>query len=122
MPIALVEDVLDSQLLDRRKRKIGKVDGIVLILEEGKPPRAAFLESGAEVAASNVHPRLGRLVAWLRDRLGGGFLQTVRIPFGAMRHDGIDVVVDEDGDEIGSYFLEKWIADRVLAKIPGSGK
>ena len=122
MPIALVEDVLDSQLLDRRKRKIGKVDGIVLVLEDGAPPRAAFLESGAEVAASNVHRRLGRFVGWLRDRIGGGPLGTVRIPFGAMRKIGIDVVVDEDGDELGSYALEKWIADRVLARIPGSAR
>jgi hypothetical protein len=38
-PLPLVRDVLDKQVLDPDKCKIGKVDGILLQLRANRPPR-----------------------------------------------------------------------------------
>ena len=35
----LIRDCLDEQLLDRQKRPMGRVDGIILVLEPGRQPR-----------------------------------------------------------------------------------
>src|ERR1051325_11639479 len=43
----VVRDILDKQLVDRRQRRIGKVDGLVLEAREGEPLRLAFIEVGA---------------------------------------------------------------------------
>ena len=57
----LVRDVLDELLRDRRGRKMGRVDGIVLELRDGEPPRVVALHSGLETLAR----REGRLtVRW----------------------------------------------------------
>ena len=42
----LVRDLLDNQVCDARNRKMGKVDGIVLVLRQGRPPRVAAIELG----------------------------------------------------------------------------
>ena len=36
----LFRQCLDLQLLDRKKRRMGRVDGIILELEPNRPPRA----------------------------------------------------------------------------------
>ena len=43
----LIKDVLDNQLVDRKDRKIGKVDGIVVELRDGLPPRLLSTVRGA---------------------------------------------------------------------------
>jgi len=40
----LVRDCLDKQIDDRFKRRMGRVDGIVLEVEPGRPPRVAYVE------------------------------------------------------------------------------
>ena len=42
----LIRDILDKQLVDRRETKVGKVDGLVVELREGEPPRIVFIEIG----------------------------------------------------------------------------
>jgi hypothetical protein len=59
----LIRDVLDNQLVDRNGRKMGKVDGIAIELRENKPPRLAYIETGAPTLARRLHPRLARWVA-----------------------------------------------------------
>ncbi len=60
--IHLIRDVLDDQMIDKKKRKIGKVDGIVVELRKDKPPRVAYIENGMSVAANRISSRLGRLI------------------------------------------------------------
>ena len=43
-PLPLVRDVLDKQVVDPDKNKIGKVDGIVLQLRAHRPPRVIAME------------------------------------------------------------------------------
>src|SRR5437762_7806215 len=59
----LVRDLLDAQLVDRQDRQIGRVDGVLLEVRDGEPPRVAAMEVGAITLARRLHPALGR---WLR--------------------------------------------------------
>ena len=40
----LIRDVLDTQVTDREETKMGRVDGLVLELREGQPPRVVSIE------------------------------------------------------------------------------
>jgi len=75
----LVRDLLDIQVRDSRYRRCGRVDGIVLEVRAGAPPRVAWLELGGTTYARRIHPKLmalyTRLAKWF------GFDPTpVRIP------------------------------------------
>ena len=109
----LARDVLDNQLLDRRKRKMGRVDGVVLELVPGKPPRVAHLEVGGVTLAHRVHHRLGRWFA-------GRGRKPYRIPWGRVRDVGINVLVEVDAEQTPAYTWERWLREKVIARIPGS--
>ncbi len=67
--IKLVQEVLDSQVVDRWGSKMGKVDGLAAEIRDGLPPRLAFVEMGAPVLARRLSRRLGeRLTAWRHRR------------------------------------------------------
>src|SRR4029434_7719229 len=68
----LIRDVLDNQLLDRHQRQMGKVDGLILELRPGQPPRLAYIEVGSITLARRLHPRLARWVALFARKLGLG--------------------------------------------------
>jgi hypothetical protein len=118
----LVHDVLDAQLIDRRKRKIGRVDSLVLALDEGRPPRVATILVGGPVRAE----RIGRWAKWLSralraiGRVHRGGVST--IPFGAVRVIGDTIELDVNRDELESGRLEMWLAEHVVCRIPGSGR
>jgi sporulation protein YlmC with PRC-barrel domain len=109
----LVRDILDAELLDKKGRHLGRIDGIVLELREGRPPRVAVMETGAATVAARVHPRLGR---WFRA------WPAVQIPMHAIRDIGVDVEIDVDGDRDPQLLRgEKW-ARRFITRIPGGGR
>jgi hypothetical protein len=119
--LQLTHDVLDAQLLDRRKERIGRVDALALELRPGRPPRVAAILIGGPVRAE----RIGRFTVWLsramrtlgRVRSAG----VSRIPFSAVRCIGSAIQVDVDGRELDAGHLERWLADHVVCRIPGSG-
>ena len=49
---------------------MGKVDGIVLELDDGQPPRLAYIETGATTLARRLHPRLGKVVDRIAAQMG----------------------------------------------------
>ena len=66
-PLHLVRDLLDDQLVDNRHDPMGRVDGVVLALGEGRQPRIAFIESGITVSSGRLSRRLGHWVRAPRD-------------------------------------------------------
>jgi hypothetical protein len=44
-----------------------------------------------------------------------------RIPFSAVRCIGSTIQVDVDGRELESGHAERWLAEHVICRIPGSG-
>jgi sporulation protein YlmC with PRC-barrel domain len=117
----VIRDVLDNQLVDRNQRKMGKVDGIVMELRDGQPPRLAYIEVGMPVLARRLHPRLQRWVTALENKWGAKHSEPFRIPWSKVRDVGIDVDVDIDAEETPALAWEQWLREKVIKRIPGGG-
>lgn len=112
--------VLDQQVIDRNGELMGKVDGIMLQLREGQPPRVASLVIGGGTAARRVHRRFADwLVRWRR-RWGPKDDQPLVIPWSKVRKIGIDVQVDVDAKQTAVWAWENWVRDHIIGRIPGA--
>jgi hypothetical protein len=117
----LAHDVLDAQLIDREKRKIGRVDSLVLVLPDDGPPRVATILFGGPVRARRIG-RWTTLVSRALRAVGRVRHEGVtRIPFDAVRCIGDTIQVDVDGEALEAKHVEDWLADHVVRHIPGSG-
>jgi hypothetical protein len=118
--IHLTHEVLDAQLIDRNKEKIGRVDALELELRPDQPLRVATIVIGGPARAE----RIGRVMVWIsralralaRVRSSG----VSRIPFSAVRCIGDTIALDVDGCELESGHVERWLADHIVCRIPGS--
>jgi sporulation protein YlmC with PRC-barrel domain len=116
----LGQAVLDQQVTDRRGELMGKVDGIVLELRPGQPPRVARLVIGGGTAAHRVHPRFGAwLVRWRR-RFGPSHDEPLEVPWSKVLKIGIDVQVDLDAKRTTAWAWEAWVHDHIISRIPGA--
>lgn len=119
--VHLTHDVLDAQLVDRVQEKIGRVDGLLLELEEGRPPRVATIVIGGGARAE----RVGRWFVALRRALRAVFGQreehVSRIPFAKVRRIGDTIELDVDEQTLESEHLERWLKEHVVCRIPGAG-
>ena len=119
--LALVREVLDSQVVDRWGSKMGKVDGLTAEIREGLPPRLAFVEMGAPVLAHRLSRRLGaRLIAW-RHRRGIRPSGPYRLAWAEVRQVGITVQVETDADTTPMMDWELWLRRHIIGRIPGAG-
>jgi sporulation protein YlmC with PRC-barrel domain len=115
----LVRDVLDKKVIDRNGREMGRVDGIVLTLRRGTPPRVAALELGPAVLAHRLRPILGRWVAGLEHAFGIDEGRPLRIPFGAVLNISDQVKVDLAFGETAAATVEQRLR-RWISSIPRS--
>ena len=115
----IIRDVLDNQIVDRNQRKMGKVDGIIIELSDGQPPRLAYLETGATTLAHRLHPRLAYWVAAIEGKWGAKNSQPYRIPWSKIRDVGIDVEVDVEAEQTSALAYEQWLREQVIKRIPG---
>ena len=120
--VRLAHDVLDSQLVDRKGRPCGKADGIVLLVGEHGAPRVVALEVGALTLARRLHPRLSRWLARWGRRLGPAAPHAYRVPWSRVRTLGRkEIRLDIDAAATPLWSLERWLAERVIARLPGGG-
>jgi sporulation protein YlmC with PRC-barrel domain len=116
----LGQAVLDQQVIDRSGELMGKVDGIVLELRKGKPPRVARLVIGGGTAAHRVHPRFGAwLVRWRR-RWGPPDNGPLEVPWSKVLKLGVDVKVDLEAQRTPAFAWEHWVRDHIIGRIPGA--
>jgi sporulation protein YlmC with PRC-barrel domain len=115
----LVRDVLDKQLVDKKQRRLGKVDGLVLSLAPGEPPRVAAIEVGPRVLARRLSPRVERWTVALASRLGAPHDDPYRIPWSKVRDVGLDVEVDVPVAETPLYAWQRWLRRVFIGKLPG---
>lgn len=118
--IHLVHDVLDSQLLDRRREKMGRVDGLVVEWRDGEPPRVSAVLVGGTVVAERVGKRTKRLATALSRLWGNHEPTTTRIPFALVRRIGTEIDVDVDARESPALGWERWLRRHVICRIPGA--
>ena len=102
----LIRDVLDNQLVDRKKVKIGKADGIVIEVRESGPPKILSIETGLLTKARRIHPALA---AWI-----GRWSSPYRIGWSQVRDVGIDIDVDIDAENTPLWRVEKRLRNIVM--------
>lgn len=119
--VNLAHDVLDAQLVDHLQEKIGRVDALLLELEDGQPPRVATIVIGGAARAE----RVGRWFAALRRGWRAMFGQRTEheshIPFDKVRRIGDTIELDVDEKTLESEYLERWLKDHIVCRIPGAG-
>ena len=115
----LIRDILDKQLVDRREQQIGKVDGLVLELRDGRPPRVAYIEIGASTLGRRLpRPLRGVWLAVAR-RWGLRHGEPFRIPWLCARDTGNDIRLDLEADHTPALVWEHRLSERVVGKILG---
>jgi hypothetical protein len=115
----LVRDLLDEKIVDRNGREMGRVDGIVLSVRDGAPPRIEALELGPAVLAGRVHPTVGRWVAALERGFGVDEGRPLRIPIAKVLdmhdHVKVDLAFGETPAATVEQRLRRWVGS-----IPGA--
>jgi len=118
----IVRDLLDSQVIDREKTKMGRIDGIVLSFDDDGRPRIDHLELGFAAMARRIHPRVESWFRMLR-RWSVRRSAVYQVPWERV----IDlsrqtVQIDVKADETPAFDWERWFAKHVVNRIPGGGK
>jgi sporulation protein YlmC with PRC-barrel domain len=117
----LVRDVLDKHLVGCDGAKMGRVDGIIAELREGRPPEVIAIETGSVTMARRLGRRAASLVTWLVAKIGGvRYAEPYRIPWSRVRRIGVDIEVDVDiaDTPLGKY--QRWLSEHIVERIPGS--
>jgi len=112
----VVRDILDNQLIDRSHKKFGRVDGIVLEVCEGRPPRLAYLEVGWVTLARRLHARFGKWVAARVKKKAPDRPEALRIPWSQVRDLDIDITVDLEAEKIPVPAWERWVQAKILRR------
>lgn len=113
----LVRDILDKQIRGRDDEKLGKVDGIVLELREGEPPRVAYIELGSATFARRIGRRFERWAVGLNRRLGVR-RPRYRIAFDRVTEYEPDVRVDIDAKRSPAFAWERWVREHIIKRMP----
>jgi sporulation protein YlmC with PRC-barrel domain len=114
------QTLLDQQVIDRNCEQMGKVDGVVLELRKGKPPRVFGLVIGGGTAARRLHPSFARWLLRWRRRWGPKEDQPTEIPWSKVRKVGVDLKVDLEAEHTPALAWEHWVRQHIIARIPGA--
>lgn len=115
----LIRDCLDKRVDDRSKRRMGRVDGIVLEVEPGRPPRVAYIELGVKTLMNRLSRRLGNPISrWMERRR----IDTApyRIPWGKIEVGLNEVRADVEAEKTPALEWELWLRKKVIGRIPGA--
>ncbi|MEO5815123.1 MAG: hypothetical protein ABIT20_07575 [Gemmatimonadaceae bacterium] len=102
--------------------KIGRVDGLVLELEDGRPLRVATILVGGPVRDARIGAPVLWLTQLLRRMVGLTSDGISRIPFSAVREISHVIEVDVDDASLESEEVERWLCDHVIRRIPGGDR
>lgn len=116
--VNLIADVLDKQICDVNGERSGKVDGLVIVLREGKPPRVGYIECGAPVVARRFGKHWERIALALNRWLGVSEKPRYRIPWSKVKELDIDVTLDFGICDQPPFAWERWLRDHIIAKVP----
>ena len=115
----LVRDCLDKQVEDRVKRRMGRVDAIILELEPDRPPRVAYIELGVKPLMDRISRRLGDAVVRLFKRVDIS-TDGYRIPWGKLKVGLNKVEADVEAEKTPALEWELWLRKKVIGRIPGA--
>jgi hypothetical protein len=110
---------LDKELVDSKKRRMGRVDGIIIEWQPDSQPRVVGIEVGAVTLVDRLHQSLARPIIAVLERLG---IRSDRyqIAWGKI-HVGVNEVrADVDAEETPALEFELWLRKKVIGRIPGA--
>lgn len=114
----LVRDLLDTQVVDRNGRLLGRVDGIVLENGTHNAPRLAAILIGPTALGFRLHPTLGRWIAAAERAWGLPRQRPVRIDAVHIVGIGRRIKTDVAASDTAAYSVEHRVR-AWLARIPG---
>src|ERR1051325_9551647 len=115
----LSRDCLDEPVFDRKKKRMGRVDGIILELQRDRPPRVAYIEVGAVTLAERSSPWLRTKIVGVMRKLGIA-TDRCRIAWGKV-HVGVNgISAQVRAEETAALALELWLRKNVIGRIPGA--
>ncbi|MFI5228264.1 MAG: hypothetical protein ACHQWU_04300 [Gemmatimonadales bacterium] len=112
--------MLDEQLEDREGDNAGRVDGIILLLRDGKPPLLTHVEVSPITLLARFNRRLGRWYARRDARLGPGRGVPYRIPWARLRRQGTVFRFDGDAESTPINAFEQWLRRTIVERLPWS--
>jgi sporulation protein YlmC with PRC-barrel domain len=115
----VAHDLLDKHVVDRNGHPLGRVDGIVLELREGEPPRLTEMLIGASALGYRVNATVGRWVHALEHAVGIGNLRPIRIDCTRIEEIDDKITIDLPAGETAADIVEQRIRTWLL-KLPGS--
>jgi hypothetical protein len=115
----LVRDVLDMQLCDADDLPIGKVDGIVLELRDGEPPRVVAIEVGPITLLRRFGVRLAAWYAKLDRHFGPGRGVPYRIAWSRLAVQRVKVQANLRSRDTPVNAAENWLNEHVVKHLPG---
>lgn len=116
-----VRDLLDNQVVDSKGRKVGKVDGIIVEIEEGKQPRITHIEMGTVTLARRLSLRLGRWMYVFQQLVGINTHDPYRIRWSKFKKVGVDIQLDESASGGPLLAWSEWIDKKIIKRLPGGG-
>jgi hypothetical protein len=120
----LYRDILDKQILDRKKMQCGKVDGLIMTVRPRAQPQITHIELGSVTLARRVGQGPARFVARFA-RVSRGKQRQVpyRVEWNKVKDIGVDVEMDIDGNTTPYGRIREWLVHHVLKYLPkGKGK
>jgi len=116
----LIADCLDKQLVDRHGHKMGRVDGVVIEVGDGRKPTVVGIEVGPVCQFSRIHPALRRMVAAISKRCGISRQDPFRLPWSKVVAAEIEVIAAVEAEKSPALAWELWLRKNIIAKIPGA--
>jgi hypothetical protein len=115
----LIRDCLDKPIDDRAKRRMGRVDGIILDIEPGRPPRVAYVELGVKTLVNRLSSRIGNAIVHV---LKSRHIETepYRIPWSKIKVGLNEVRADVEAEKTPALEWELWLRKKVIGRIPGA--
>jgi sporulation protein YlmC with PRC-barrel domain len=117
--VRVVRDVLDKAVVDRNGHEMGRVDGILLALDDGQAPRLDAILIGPAALGDRLHPAIGRFVRALERRLGLDSGRPVRVRFSDIERVEHKVRVRLAAGETAVEAVEQRLRGWIV-KLPGS--
>ena len=116
----LLREILDKQVLDRDDYELGRVDGIVVEVRDGAPPRVVRLELGFVPLARRIGRRFERMAESLHKRMGVRRSARYELPWEWVIERNVHhLKVNVAAEETPAYDWERWLRAHIVEKIPG---
>jgi hypothetical protein len=116
----LINEVLDKELFDDDGHPMGRADGIVIRVDDGRPPRVTAIEVGPITLLRRFSHRLAPWYATLDRRFGPERGAPYRIAFSMLAFRAARIHVRLRAEDTPIIAVEKWLNARIVHRVPGS--